>query len=63
MTHVTCKLTAKNGDQLGNPTLGNRVWAALPYSVGVDWTGDDAIKTTVNDDISNVMFIERKHAC
>jgi len=29
MTHVTCRLTAKNGDQLRNPTLGNRVWAAF----------------------------------
>ena len=27
MTHVTCRLTAKNRDQLRNPTLGNRVWA------------------------------------
>jgi len=28
MTHVTvtCRLTAKNRDQLWNPTLGNRVW-------------------------------------
>jgi len=25
MTHVTCELTAKNRDQLRNPTLGNRV--------------------------------------
>ena len=32
MTHVTCKLTAKNRDQLRNPTLGNRVWATfLPF--------------------------------
>ena len=32
MTHVTCRLTAKNRDQLRNPTLGNRVWAAsYPY--------------------------------
>ena len=23
MTHVTCRLTAKNWDQLQNPTLGN----------------------------------------
>ena len=30
MTHVTCRLTAKNRDQLRNPTLGNRVWATLP---------------------------------
>ena len=27
MTHVTCRLTVKNRDQLRNPTLGNRVWA------------------------------------
>jgi len=27
MIHVTCRLTAKNWDQLRNPTLGNRVWA------------------------------------
>ena len=31
MTHVTCRLTAKNGDQLRNPTLGNRVWAAFTF--------------------------------
>jgi len=29
MTHVTCRLTGKNRDQLGNPTLGNRVWATF----------------------------------
>jgi len=29
MTLVTCRLTAKNRDQLRNPTLGNRVWATL----------------------------------
>ena len=27
MTHVTSRLTAKNRDQLRNPTLSNRVWA------------------------------------
>jgi len=26
MTHITCRLTAKNRDQLWNPTLCNRVW-------------------------------------
>ena len=35
MTHVTCRLAAKNWDQLRNPTLSNRVWATftffLPY--------------------------------
>ena len=29
MTHATCMLTAKNRDQLRNPTLGNRVWATF----------------------------------
>ena len=31
MTHVTCRLTAKNRDQLRNPTLGNRVWTAFTF--------------------------------
>jgi len=29
MTHVTCSLSAKNRDQVRNPTLGNRVWATF----------------------------------
>jgi len=28
-THITCRLTAKNRDQLQNPTLGNRVWPTV----------------------------------
>jgi len=31
LTHVTCRLTAKNLDQLRNPTLGIRVWAAFTF--------------------------------
>jgi len=31
MTHVTCRLTAKNRDQLRNPTLRNRVWATFTF--------------------------------
>jgi len=31
MTNVTCRLTAKNRDQLRNPTLGNRVWATFTF--------------------------------
>ena len=31
MTHVTCRLTAKNRDQLRNPTLGNLVWATFTF--------------------------------
>jgi len=31
MTHVAGRLTAKNRDQLRNPTLGNRVWATFTF--------------------------------
>ena len=31
MTHITCRLTAKNRNQLLNPTLGDRVWATFFY--------------------------------
>ena len=31
MTHVTCRLTAKNRDQLWNPTLCNR----LPFTIAI----------------------------
>ena len=33
MTHVTCRLTAKNRDQLRNPTLCNRVWATFTFFI------------------------------
>ena len=32
MTHVTCRLTAKNRDQFRNPMLSNRVWAILHFA-------------------------------
>ena len=35
MTHVTCRMTAKNRDQLRNPTLGNRVWATFTLPLRV----------------------------
>jgi len=31
MSHITCRLTAKNLDQLRDPTLGNQVWATFLY--------------------------------
>ena len=31
MTHVTCRLTARNWDQLRSPTLSNRVWATFTF--------------------------------
>ena len=33
MIHVTCRLTAKNRDQLRNPALGNRIWATFTFFV------------------------------
>ena len=38
MTHVTCRLTAKNRDQLRNPTLGNRVWATFTFMLMISET-------------------------
>ena len=35
MTHVVCRLTAKNWDRLRNPTLGNQVWATFTLCVRV----------------------------
>jgi len=37
VTHVTYRLTAKNRDQLLNPTLGNRVWATFTFLL-IRWT-------------------------
>ena len=37
MTHVTFRLTAKNWDQLRNPTLSNRVVSMLDS--GTEWPG------------------------
>ena len=57
MTYVTCRLTAKNRDQLRNPTLGNRVWATFnfysPYRACV--CVEDLlqlIRDTENDDLT-----------
>jgi len=38
MTHVTCRLTAKNRDELRNPTLGNRVWATFTFTVDTKYS-------------------------
>ena len=35
MIHVTCRLTAKNRDQLRNPTLGSRVWATFTFTLNI----------------------------
>ena len=31
MTHITCRLTAKNRDQLRNPMIGNWVWVTFTF--------------------------------
>ena len=33
MTHVTCRLTAKNRDDPRNTMLGNRVWATFTFFI------------------------------
>jgi len=35
MTHFTCRLTAKNRDQLRDPTLSNRVRATFTFNNGL----------------------------
>jgi len=44
MTHVTCRLTTKNRDQLRNPMLGNRVWATFTFLTQLE-------KSTVSNDL------------
>jgi len=35
MTHVTCRLTARNRDQLRNPAIGNRVRASFTFTAEI----------------------------
>jgi len=48
MTHVTCRLTAKDRDQLWNPTLGNRVWATFTFYTP-EWPGGVMIRVLARD--------------
>ena len=61
MTHVICRLTAKNRDQLRNRTLGNRVYRlSLPFSTKVqkstvqykreDWSSASVLNHTIVTD-------------
>jgi len=49
MTHVTCRLTAKNRAQLRNPAHGDRVWTTFRFFTTLTLTGHkgqfDAIAT------------------
>jgi len=38
MTHIICMLTAKNRDQLRNPTLGSRIWATFLHLMTLPMT-------------------------
>ena len=46
MTHVTCRLTAKNRDQLRNPTLGNR--ARATFNFFLQCSSSASLKTELN---------------
>jgi len=50
MTHVTCRLTARNRDQLRDRTLGNGVWATftLFYLITYSFSPDQSVFTAVN---------------
>jgi len=52
MTHVTCRLTAKDRDQLRNPTLCNRVWATFTFMHIYINTGEQS-KTARSDKNTN----------
>jgi len=56
MTHVTCKLTAKNRDQLRNPTLGNRVWATF-LCTGKKQLVANCVKNTIPNDGDGAVMI------
>ena len=48
MTHITCRMTVKNRDQLRDPTIGNRLWATFTffhYSHYYCWTGAEAAES------------------
>jgi len=48
MTNVTCRLTAKDRDQLRNPTVGNRVWATFFYHASLCQCGICCIPESVD---------------
>jgi len=54
MTHVTCRLAAKNRDQLRNPTLGNRVRATFTF-----FTSRRVKRVPVKYDCSVVLRLKR----
>jgi len=49
MTHITCRLTAKNWDRLQKPTLGKRVLATFFY------TGESKSVTIILHSVDTIM--------
>jgi len=70
MTHATCRLTAKNRDQLRKPTLSSRVWATfLPFLQHTKLTylfthlliSDCAVTVTASSESKMIIYIEDSH--
>jgi len=59
MTHITCRLTAKNRDQLRNLALGNRVWATF-FTFLIILTGTSGLPFTRADLLPAVPHKEEK---
>ena len=63
MTHVTCRLTTKNWDQLRNPTLSNRVWvkefrpAFSCTASSTDLTATKLFSSNVTDGFSRTVLM------
>ena len=60
MTHITCRLTAKNRDQLRNLALGNRVWATFFFTFLIILTGTSGLPFTRADLLPAVPHKEEK---
>jgi len=60
MTHIICMLTAKNRDQLRNPTLDNRVWATFTFLLS-----QELLKVTIvsTDGVTNLPHHPPSCAC
>ena len=60
-THVTCRLTAKNRDQLRNPTLGNRVRATFTFTIFFQFLVYDADLRLANVTATKATPLTRTH--
>ena len=65
MTHVTCRLTAKNRDQLRSPTLGHQVWATFAFFYLLTYYStscrQSSSKTDSSVDCCSLTLIRRRH--